>query len=572
MASGAMGASQLGIQVVGQNLSNSSTPGYVREQLILETGTSRKLGNGTVIGTGVSVGGVTQVIDNFLEERLRNSTSDAMSSAMQEKIYTELEALLNETTDADLSSSLSAFFNSIDNALNHPEDVTYREMAVSQGEKLAGDINRLARMVTEMQQDVNKSINQSAEQINELLREIDELNTSITLIETKQGTEALGLRDQRLNCLSELSQLINIKTIEDEATGMVSIFCGSDVLLSGNVRNEVMVSASKSNTDGVAMSQLCIRESMTALDVRSGAVYGLYQAHETVLGGYLEELNGFAETLIREFNTIYTQGQGMTGYTELTSLASVGDPDAALSSADLDFAITSGILKIQVYDNKTGTTTDRDIEINVGDKVMSDPFSLRSTPEAKGTSLTDLAAAIDAIEGLSATVNAYGQLEITTDNVYTEFAFEQDTSGVLSALGMNTFFTGNSATTIGVNQTVSDDATKFAASRAGIGYDTENAVLLAALGVETNEALGGKSIITYYEGIVSEIMLAGSTVKAVAASDTLYQQSLQTQRDSISGVVIDEETILMMTYQRMYQANSRLVTVIDEMLATLINM
>ncbi len=64
-ASHAMGANQLGMQVVGQNLSNAENPGYIREQLVLQTGTSRRLGNGVVTGTGVSISGVRQVIDNF---------------------------------------------------------------------------------------------------------------------------------------------------------------------------------------------------------------------------------------------------------------------------------------------------------------------------------------------------------------------------------------------------------------------------------------------------------------------------------------------------------------------------
>ncbi|MDR2117760.1 MAG: flagellar hook-associated protein FlgK, partial [Planctomycetaceae bacterium] len=153
-----------------------------------------------------------------------------------------------------------------------------------------------------------------------------------------------------------------------------------------------------------------------------------------------------------------------------------------------------------------------------------------------------------------------------------EFSFANDTSGILTALGMNTFFTGTTAATIGINKTVLNDPSKFTASNNGIGQNTDNGVQLAAMAVAPNAALGGVSITAYYDGIVSETMLAGGTMKSIVTSNTLYQQSLQTQRDSISGVNIDEETILMMTYQRMFQANSRLVAVINEMLETLINL
>ncbi|MDR0704232.1 MAG: flagellar hook-associated protein FlgK [Planctomycetaceae bacterium] len=565
-ASTAMSASQLGLQVTGQNLTNAQTPGYVRESLLLETGTSRKLGNGTVIGTGVQVSGVIQVIDKFLEERLRSSNSDMLSSSTQEKFYTELEALLNETTESDLSSSLGEFFNSIDNILSHPENVSFRQMTVEQGVKLTNDIKRIADSVVSIQRGINTSINDSANEINRLVKKIDELNRNISLLETKEGHEAMGLRDERLNALSDLSKLINIKTTENTQTGSVSIYCGSDILLMDGVRNEIFVGGRKAESDDVVMAELCIRDTMTPLDVRSGSVYGLYQAHSQILGGYAEKLNHFAENLIQEFNTIYSSGQGLTGYNSVTSLAMIDQPELPISLSDLDFPVENGVFTIMV-NNKP-----YEIRIEVNESPTIDPFSLKPIPTVRGTSLNDIASAIDSIDNISATVNWHGQLEIIADDSSTEFSFSNDTSGIFAALGINTFFTGTNAATIGINPTVLSDPSKFAASDGGVGQNTGNGVQLAAMAVASNLALGGVSIIEYYDGIVSETMLAGGIMKSVASSNSLYQQSLQTQRDSISGVNIDEETILMMTYQRMFQANSRLVTVIDEMLETLINL
>ncbi|MDR2757224.1 MAG: flagellar hook-associated protein FlgK [Planctomycetaceae bacterium] len=565
-ASTAMSASQLGLQVAGQNLTNADTPGYVRETILLETGTSRKLGNGTVIGTGVQVSGVVQVIDQFLEERLRTATSDTAASATQEKFYTELEALLNETTDTDLSSSLSEFFNSIDNILNHPENVSYRQMTTEQGVQLANEINRIAGTVVETQRNINTSINNAANEINRLVKKVDELNRNISLLETKEGHEALGLRDERLNALSSLSNLINIKTTENSQTGSVSIYCGSDILLMDGVRNEVFVGARKESSDDMVMAELCIRDTMTPLDVRSGTVYGLYQAHSEILGSYSEKLNYFTENLIREFNAVYSSGQGLSGYSSVTALATVDKPEQPLSLSNLDFPIENGVFTILV-NNKP-----YEIRIEVNESPIVDPFSLKPVPEIRGTSLNDIALAIDGITDISAAVNLRGQLEIKADNSDVEISFANDTSGVLAALGINTFFTGTNAATIGINQTVMNDPSKFAASNNGVGQNSDNGVQLAAMAVASNSALGGASILEYYDEIVSETMLAGGAMKSVATSNTLYQQSLQTQRDSISGVNIDEETILMMTYQRMFQANSRLVAVINEMLETLVNL
>ena len=573
MASNALSVSQLGIQVTGQNLNNAGTSGYTRSVLELTTDTSRKLGNGAVLGTGVSVNGIVQVIDQFLEERLRQATGDAMSSSAQQKYYTQLETLLNATTSNDLSTSILSFFNSIDNILNHPEDITYRRMAVEQGIKLAEDINSLAGSVVDLQLDINRQIVASSDEINRLLKEIEYLNTNITLVETKQGFEAVGLRDQRYAALTELSNYLTIKTTEDAKTGQLTIYSGSNILLSAGYRAEIMIGYQDNSTEGsVTMAQLCVGSEMTPLDVRGGSVFGLYKAHHDILGGYLEQLDIFAEQLITEFNKIYSSGQGLTGYTELTSLARTEDVNMPIGSALLGTLMVNGGFILQVYDTRTGVTIDHYIEIKVDEAVENNPFSLKTPQVPGGTTFQDLADAINAVEGLNATINSHGQLEIKADDGNIDFAFAQDTSGVLSALGMNTFFTGVKAGSMGVNSMLLDDPSKFAVSQSGVGADTEIGVFLAALAITPNNALGGATLINRYNGIVSETMMAASTMKAVNTANLLYQQSLQSQRDSISGVNFDEETILMMTYQRMFQANSRLVTVIDEMMAVLLSM
>jgi flagellar hook-associated protein 1 FlgK len=576
MANTAMGSSQLGMQVVGQNLTNTQTPGYVRESLNLQTNVGKKTGNGILVGGGVYVTGITQVIDKFLEERLRNSISDSTASATQEKYYSELEALLNELTEYDLSTSIETFFNSIDNIQNHPENVTYRQMATEQGLKLAQDINRLATEITNIQLNVNSSISNAADDINKLLTEINGLNKGIALYEaggTSGSSDAIGLRDQRLNALTKLSEYINIKTVENPSNGSVAIYCGSDILLMDGVQSELFVRKQFDEASNSFCAEICVKNTMTPLDVRSGNVAGLYQANKEILGNFSNELDKFAVGLINEFNKIYSSGQGLTGYTNLTSLTAFDQPNQAISSyPNLNPPISNGGFYFQLYDPKTAITTEHYIPIEVDQAQQVDPFSLKKSPAVIGTSINDIANAINSIDGVNASVNSFGELEISSEHSGLEFAFAGDTSGVLSAIGVNTFFTGNSAKSIGINETVINDPSKFAASQNGVGHDVNNGVQLSAMIVKPIEGLGGRSIVDLYDGIVSEVMLSASTMKSIAATNSLYQASIQAQRDSVSGVNIDEETILMMTYQRTYQANSRLIATINEMLQTLIEL
>ncbi|MDR1480981.1 MAG: flagellar hook-associated protein FlgK [Planctomycetaceae bacterium] len=576
MANTAMSSSQLGMQVVGQNLTNAQTAGYVRESLNLQTNSGKKTGNGILVGGGVHVTGITQVIDKFLEERLRNSISDSNASATQEKYYSELEALLNELSEYDLSTSIESFFNSIDNIQNHPENVTYRQMATEQGLKLTKDINRIAAEITNIQTEINSTITNTANDINKLLTEINELNKGIALYEaggTNNTSDAIGLRDQRLVALTKLSEYVNIKTVENPSNGSVAIYCGSDILLMDGVQSELMVRKQYTENNNTFYAEICVKNTMTPLDVRSGYVVGLYQANNEILGNFSNELDKFALGLVDEFNKIYTSGQGLTGYTNLTSLAAFDQPAQAISSyPNLNPPITNGGFYLQLYDPKTAVTTEHYIPIEVDQAPKVDPFSLKKSPAIIGTSINDIANAINEINGINASVNAFGELEISSETSGLEFAFASDTSGVLSAIGINTFFTGNSANSIGINNTILNDPSKFAASKNGVGYDVNNSVQLSAMSVKPVAGLGNRSVIDLYDGMVSEIMLSASTMKSINATNSLYQASIQAQRDSISGVNIEEETILMMTYQRTFQANSRLVATINEMLQTLIEL
>ena len=74
LAGNALQANQIGLQVVGQNIANASTPGYSREQVQFEAGPTQQDG-GLLLGSGVLVQGVQPVINQYLNESVWNSNS-----------------------------------------------------------------------------------------------------------------------------------------------------------------------------------------------------------------------------------------------------------------------------------------------------------------------------------------------------------------------------------------------------------------------------------------------------------------------------------------------------------------
>src|SRR5690606_17467935 len=124
----------------------------------------------------------------------------------------------------------------------------------------------------------------------------------------------------------------------------------------------------------------------------------------------------------------------------------------------------------------------------------------------------------------------------------------------------------------GINQTVRNDPTKFAASRSGIGKDTENAVALASFQEIALDSFSGASVTSFYKSLVGGVGQAGAVTASVAEGFRVFQETLEGQKMGISGVNLDEEAVRMITFQRQFQASSRMIATLDELLEIMVNL
>ncbi|HEY3315691.1 MAG TPA: flagellar hook-associated protein FlgK [Bacillota bacterium] len=142
-----------------------------------------------------------------------------------------------------------------------------------------------------------------------------------------------------------------------------------------------------------------------------------------------------------------------------------------------------------------------------------------------------------------------------------------------NATGLD-FFVGssglNNAGDIAVNPALTSNNIA-AASAANSPGDGANALLLAAVKSTATPALGGASPDDYFRAIIGQVGLDTRETTRIAEGQALLAKQIANQRDSLSGVSLDEEMVNMMKYQHAYQAAAKLMTVVDEMLDTLIN-
>ncbi len=558
LASNSLQAQQIGLQVVGQNIANANTPGYSREEVLLTPAPTQQLGQIT-LGMGVQVQGVVQKVDEFLNERLRSANSDVANSKAQQQTYSDLEGIVGALQKTSLDGSMNDFFSSISNILNQPENVSTRNLAVLKGQALTGAVNNLYTRVSQERDDINKQVVSMTSQINSLTTQIAQLNTQITTTEggDPSHSQAVGLRDQRNQALTQLSNLVGI-TVQEQPSGADNVYVGGDYLVFEGTSQPVETTY---KTDrGLSIAGIDIVSTNSALDTQTGQLAGLINSRDTILGGYEDQLDSFAGTLINEFNKVFSSGQGLNGYTTATSTYPVTSTTAPLDAAGLKFTPVNGSFQVQLLNKQTGltTTTNVTVDLNGLDK--------------NETSLTSLVGQLNSINGLSASISASGNVTINTTSPDLQFSFANDTSGTLAALGLNTFFTGSTAQDMGVNQALVNDPSKFAASTTGIGAGTDNAVAMSNFINQPLASASGSTIGQINDQIVGDVTQGSAVAQSVADGYNTFQQTLSGQQLAISGVSIDEEATNMITLQRLYQASAKVISTINDLLDTLMKL
>ncbi|QDT40856.1 flagellar hook-associated protein FlgK [Gimesia alba] len=546
-----------GIQVSGQNISNAGTPGYIREELVLNAADPFRQG-ALVLGTGVEVSGIQQQIDLFLETRIHSANTEYSSIEERNLIYKQLEAELRELTEGDLSSGMNEFLATINNVVNQPNSIPDREFVINEAEKFAAEISSLRLRVNDLREVQSVNVENLVKEANELIDTIIELNPKISKLEASGllQSDAGALRTQRYTALNRLSELIPIR-YRERSDGAIDLFTGSDYLVLAGSSQKLTL---QTGTDrGVVTHEVLLSRTNSNISRTGGELKGVIEGRDDILGSFVDQLDTYTSNLIFEFNKIHASGEGTAGFEQLTAASSALDPTAALNSTQsgLPFQATHGSFQIKVTNKTTGLTNTTTINVDL-DGIGAD------------TTLNSLSAAIGGVTNLSSSVSTDGRLSITAGSDY-EFRFSNDTSGALAAIGINTLFTGADSSDIQINSVIQQNQQFLATGQGGGPSDGSNAVLLAAFAENPIDSLGGISLDGYYEKVVSNIAQASASEAALSEGSQAFRDSLLGQREQFSGVSIDEETINVLTYQRAYQSAARLVSTIDELFTVLLN-
>ncbi|MFW5722328.1 MAG: flagellar hook-associated protein FlgK [Desulfohalobiaceae bacterium] len=302
-----------------------------------------------------------------------------------------------------------------------------------------------------------------------------------------------------------------------------------------------------------------------------GSLAGNLAMRDLFAGKYADTLDAFAEGLIWEVNRIHSQGAGLDTFTSVTGTNQVVNPDVALggASSGLVFGdrLQAGNMTLHVYDSagQVSDTHQLDFPENFDPAVHS---------------LDDLAAELDGLDNVSASV-INNRLSISASDGHS-LAFGTDTTGLLAALGVNTFFSGTDAATLTVSPEVLGNTNLINAGHVnGAGEsnpgDNQTALSIAQLQHEKVALRSGGSttqqtLQSFYNSLVSGIGTDLQGARFSYQQEHALAQELHSAQEAVAGVNLDEEMSSLIKYQHAYRAAAKLIVTADEMLDTVLGM
>jgi flagellar hook-associated protein 1 len=554
IGSSALATSQAALQVTGNNIANVGNPNYSREVSVTSDTPAQEISSGVYIGSGVDLSAIERQVDESLNSRLNSAMSDNEAASTTQNWSNQVETVFNALGSQGLDTQLSTFTSDWSQLANDPTNVAQRQVVIQDGQSLSQQFNSLSSQLQTIQSNLGSELTSLTTNVNQLAQQIGSLNQQIA---TSQGAGGSNnqLLDQRDAAVQQLSQLVNVQTV-NQGNGTVNVYIGSEPLVLGTSADSVTVQQTQVN--GQPTYSLQFASNNGPVQATSGQL-GATVSAQTQINTVQQQLNSLAGGLIFGLNSIYSSGQGLTGYSSVTATNPVTSPTAALNStaAGLPFQPVNGSFVVTTTNSQTGLSSSTLVPVNL-------------TGQPTDTTLTSLTASLNAIPNVSATVQG-GVLTIASTDPNETITFSQDSSHVLAAMGINSFFQGSNATNMAVNSTVAANPNLLAAAQNGEPGDNSNALAIANFPSTTQTTLGNQSWTDAYGSMINGIATTGATANSDANSTQDIVQALQTQQQNVSGVSLDQETVNMLEQQRSYQGAAMFISTVNQMMQSLLN-
>ena len=540
----ALQANQKRLDITGQNLSNMNTAGYTRQQLEASSlnytnpVSHYSNGNETAVGFGVSMERVSQIRDPYLDIQYRSQSADCSYTNRLQTALNSLSKVLDETT----ISGIRKAFDDVQSTLTSMQDPAkvadsiYESELRSKMQSVCNLFNQASRQISQAEQNEfqrltgeGSSEQGDVQKINDILRQIGDLNVQIKRNQVA-GHPSLELQDERNLLLDELSGYIPIETryYKDDAHSGNNAYdhdANGAVIGKKDWPDDLEVSMNYIDAQGKSQKLILVNGSDLGAD-------GLTKNY-----GQLSVLKGDHQTA-----------------------ASVSDP----ANISIKFE------KAPSYKGK-------------GQAANNNVYAELKGIRFEGGSLQ---ASLDMLQKKGTGNVIQGSTAVDDVRGYQYYSEKLDQLASTFAKSMNDINNGKNHTEQNLLSNSTDDSTNdLTAGNIGIskgwtsgtvhistdGTNRTDTILDMIAAMKDTKKLNGKTFADYMNNLSTQLASDSSSNQTALKTGTTVLNSIQDSRDSLSGVSLDEEATNMMAYVSAYNAASRLMTALDEVLNTLIN-
>jgi len=301
----ALQANSAALRVVSNNVANVNTPNYARRVVDLQT-----LSAGGQLA-GVDISDIQRVVDQYLNQESLSAGASSASYDAQSGIFDQINALLGSPGDGTaLTSQLSNVFSALGQAALSPTASSSQTSVLGSLQDLANSISSMSSSLSGLQQQTDTQVATSVGSANTLIKQIYDLNAQIKT-ETASGVTDSALADQRDTALQSLSQLIDVRTVQ-QADGSTSVMTEDGTsLVGGSTYAQISYTAGGSggvyqpvtiqNVNGQSGQPVGPAQ---ALDphLQGGQIEGLITMRDGTLADLQNELGSFAQGVALSFN------------------------------------------------------------------------------------------------------------------------------------------------------------------------------------------------------------------------------------------------------------------------------
>ena len=520
------------LNTTAHNMSNLDTTGYTRQQVSQGTRsyttTYKGRPNWQQVGRGVNYTLTRQERDIFLDKNYRRESGRSAFYDVSAGALEEIEYILGEAQGGgsiennEFSRSLTNLWESIQELSKDPTSAVNQNLFVTRSYEFLTKASAVYNSLGQYQDNLNKSIISDVNKINSYAEQIEDLNERIVAIEA--GAEhANDLRDRRNYLLDELATLANISFSED-VTGYVNVRLEDVDLVKGGLVNKI--------------------------ELYTDPATGFYTPYWSMLANYTYDKDG---------NKVVTE--------KSIAAAQVFDLTRTVSS-DLNTDI--GSLKSMLlargdhratYQDIKNINTDGEYEEGWYDKHISQSVIMNVQAEFD-----------QLINAVVTKINDVIKWDAETADPNNETGYLRDENGepyqLFVRINENDPWTTSN---LNINQKLRQNPSLLKFRKDEHSEDIPAMERLKEAFEETIYTLNPNvqtplSFTDYYKNLIGQVANSGSVMRGVQVTQTVATDSILNAREQVVGVSSDEELTNMIRYQNAYNASSRYINVISEML------